>query len=176
MADTDAEVRTAPIEAFAQSIQDVIDPSKVDLHYFKTQTSWKSRESLIKWARHMEEHEEQFENRSDRVYLVISDLRLKMSSQGSSSFVGNQGRNRTKARNEVYLPLEQAADLHEKHWALEVDGIYYELVQRNNVSMFSSDVTVENHNRHIVARIFLGVTHCLHNALKKIGKLRKLPE
>lgn len=174
MADSDAEVRTAPIEAFAQSIQEVIDPSKVDMHYFRTQTSRKSHESLMKWARHMEEHEDRFRNQSERVYLVVSDLRLKMSSQGFSNSVGCQAKTRVNVRNEVYLPLQQASSLHEKHWALEVDGVYYELIQRDNVSKFSSDIAVERNDRRIVARIFLGVTHCHYNALKEIGKMQKL--
>lgn len=172
MAGTDAELRTAPIEAFAQSIQDVIDPSKVDMHYFRTQTARKSRESLMKWARYMKDHEAQFQNRSVRVYLVVSDLRLKMSSQGFSSSADSQAREFVNARDKAYLPLEQASSLHEKHWALEIDGVYYELIQRSNVSKFSSNVTVGRNDRHIVARIFLGGTHCHHDALKEIGKIR----
>jgi hypothetical protein len=175
MADSDAEVRTAPIEAFAQSIQDVIDPSKVDMHYFRTQTSRKSHESPMKWARHMEQHEDRLRNESEKVYLVVSDLRIKISSQDFSNTVGRQAKNCTHTRNEVYLPLRQAYTLHEKHWAIEVDGVYYELIQRNNVSKFSSDVTVERNDRHTVARIFLGITHCRHDALKEIGKMQEPP-
>jgi hypothetical protein len=52
--------------------------------------------------------------------------------------------------------------------------VYYELIQRDNVSKFSSDVAVERNDRRIVARIFLGVTHCHYNALKEIGKMQKL--
>lgn len=176
MADTDAEVRTSPIEAFAESIQHVIDPSKVDMHYFKTQTSRKSRESLLKWARNMENHEDQFRNLSERVYLVVSDLRLKVSAQDFSNSLGRQAKNFANMRNEVCLPLGQAYTLHEKHWAIEVDGIYYELVQQDNISSFSSTITVESDNRHIVARIFLGATHCCHGALKEIGMMQRPPQ
>jgi hypothetical protein len=94
------EIERSSIEAFvpfAQNIQGFVDPSKVDMHYFRTQTVQKSHKSLVKWKAHMEDIEAQFPERSERVYLVVSDLRLKMSSQGYSSSRGDQAR---KAMND----------------------------------------------------------------------------
>ena len=167
--DTREEDR-APINAFASSIRSVFDPSKVDMHYVQTQTAWRSSKAMIRWADRMHEHETNVPNSSERVYLVVSDLKLKMSSQRySSGSMRRQAGRLVSRRDYVYLPDKNVRTLHEKHWAIEINGVYYELVQKHNRSHFSSSVSIEENDREIVARIFVGTTHCQYHALRDIG-------
>jgi len=170
---TEEEEEKIRMEAFAQRIHDVVDPSKVDLHYFETQTAQKNHESLMEWAKQMEGNEAQVSNPSERLYLVASDLRLKMSSRGYYISKGGRGKKCIGRKDELYLPRKEIDTLYEKHWAVEINGKYYELTQQDNIAKFSSDTTVEQNDRYIAARIFIGTTHYQHEALTNIGMLKK---
>jgi hypothetical protein len=154
--------------AFIRRIERIIDLRKVDMHKMKTQTANKNIEVLRKWAKRMYDHEAQTKQHYERVYLVASDLRAIITSQRHSG----KEKWRTSAsrqRRDLYLRERELESLHEKHWAVEVDGRYYELVRDEYGSHFSSAIRTEHCDRQIAARIFIGTTHCGHSALKEIG-------
>lgn len=166
------EYRAATAE-LARNFKGMFDPSKVDMHKIRTQTARMNNELLLNWADHMYHHEAQTEKQHERVYLVVSDLKLIAASQHYSGQVKWQ-RNQSKPRAHLFLHEQDVETLHEKHWAVEINGRYYELVRDEDASFFSSANRVEDNDRQIVARIFIGTTHLGHPALKDIGKCTHL--
>ena len=161
-------------EAFARQLQDIVDPSKPDMHYINTQTAMKSYDMLRHWAKHMGYHELQTTQPHERVYLVVSDLKLKLSFQQYSGSIGSQ-KGCFAPRRGIFLHEKDIETLHEKHWAVEIDGRYYELVRNDrNISSFSSEALVEDNDRQIVARIFMGSTHIERRGLSSIGSYNKI--
>lgn len=164
MAADEAEAAAA---AFASKVQRMLDLADADMKKVRTQTARKNHNQLLRWADHMRQHEARTELH-ERVYLVASDLRLVLKSQRSS---GNNKwqESRCRQRRDTFLEEKNVGTLHEKHWAVEVNGRYYELVRGACGSRFSSTKPVERCDRQIAARIFIGTTHCEHNALEEIG-------
>lgn len=156
--------------AFRHRIERITDLSSAHMHIMETQTTNENIEVLRRWAKHMNYHQSQTRQRHERVYLVASDLRAFTASQ----LYSGKEKWRTSAsrqRQDLFLDEEELESLHEKHWAVEVDGRYYELVRDEYGSHFSSAIRTEDCDRHFAARIFLGTTHCEHSALKAIGMI-----
>ena len=107
--------------------------------------------------RHTKQHE--------RVYLVASELqRVTWSRERSKKF---PTKGSTKASG-VFISQREIGRLHERHWAMEVDGQYYELVRDEHKSRFATKPT-EQCDRNICARIFLGRTHHEKGSLEAVG-------
>jgi hypothetical protein len=154
--------------AFARRIERIIDLRKVDMHKMETQTTNNNIEVLRKWAKCMYDHEVQTKQHHERVYLVASDLRAIMTSQRHSG-KDKWRTSDSRRRRDLFLREKELESLHEKHWAVEVDERYYELVRDEYGSHFSSAIRTEHCDRQIAVRIFIGTTHCEHSALKEIG-------
>jgi hypothetical protein len=154
--------------AFARKIQRMLDLAGADMRKLRTQTARKNHDQLFSWANHMREHEAQTIHPYERVYIVASDLRLVLTSRHCSGYDKWQNA-KCKQRSDAFLEEKDIETLHEKHWALEIDGTYYELVRGINGSRFSSASPVEQCNRRITARIFIGTTHFRREALQEIG-------
>lgn len=157
----------AAIAAFAKKIDRMLDLAHADMNFVHTQTKRRNHKQLLQWAEHMCQHEARTEPHK-RVYLVASDLRLVVTSQRSSSNSKWQ-KSRCRQRGDTFLKEKDVRTLHEKHWAVEINGRYYELVRSPYGSRFSSTIPVHRCDRQITARIFIGTTHCEHDALEEIG-------
>lgn len=155
-------------KALARKIEHIANPSIPEMYQIWTRTALENKNSLLNWAFHMDEHEARTKNRHERVYLVVSELRLVTKSRRSSS--KEKGQNTTSTqRTSCFLLRKDIKVLHEKHWALEINGRYYELTTDEDGSDFLFGELVGESNRRITARIFIGTTHCEHRALKEIG-------
>lgn len=144
----DPQYRTVAAE-LARRIQSMIDPSNVDMHKIHTQTARTNREILLSWREDMDYHEAQTENQYERVYLVASDLRLLTLSEDYSG-QGKWHSAHSKFLNHSFLHARDIDSLHESHWAIEIDGRYYELVRLHGArSKFSSDCRVEDNDRQV---------------------------
>jgi Tfp pilus assembly protein PilV len=159
-----AEAATA---AFAIKVQRMLDLAHADMNFVHTQTTRRNHKQLLQWAEHMRQHEARTELH-ERVYLVASDLRLVVTSQQSSDNSKWQ-KSRCRQRRDTFLEEKDVRTLHEKHWAVEINRRHYELVRSAYGSRFSCTNRVEWCDRQITARIFVGTTHCEHNALEEIG-------
>lgn len=159
--------------ALARKIRKMLDIPRVDMHKVRTQTVRKNHDILYSWARRMQYHESRTELQHERVYLVASELQIVLTSQQ------HLGKNKWQhsncnQRSDTFLTEKGMRTLHEKHWAVEINGRYYELVRDGQGSHFSSTIGVERCDRQIAARIFIGTTHCEHGALKEIGTSQSL--
>ena len=113
------------------------------------------------------QHRESFIKPSDRVYLVASDLRLSVFSYQKY----NKCSARAKPIHSTYLSDVTLKVLHEKHWAVKKDDIYYGLAQIHGMAEFTYRSHVDDNDRHIIARIFLGPSHMGPRALEEIGTI-----
>jgi hypothetical protein len=164
------EQYTIAAAGLAQRIRCLVDPSRVDMHKICTQTSKTNRDILLSWREQMGYHEFQTKNCRERVYLVVSDLRLLAISELSLG-QGKWHSAHTDPPNKLFLRERDINSLHENHWAVEVDERYYELVRLpGDRSRFSSDHRVQDNDRQILARIFIGTTHLGQKALNDIGR------
>jgi hypothetical protein len=163
----------AAAAAFAHKVQRMIDIPNADMHGVRTQTARKNHDQLFRWANHMREHETRTIHQHERVYLVASDLRIVLKARHYSGY-DKWKKSKCKQRSDAFLEEKDIKTLHEKHWAVEINGSYYELVRGINGSRFSSENPVERCDRRIAARIFIGTTHCEHEALQEIGTAQQL--
>jgi hypothetical protein len=99
----------------------------------------------------------------------MSDLKLLLASRQKVQKVLDET-TREIRHPKVFLDPKEIDDLHEKHWAIEIDGRYYELVRdEDDQSHFSARNRVGHFDRRVASRIFMGTTHCEHHALESIG-------
>ena len=164
-----ARENTAAAVALARKIKEFIDIPNADMRYLRTQTAQKNHEQILRWVDRMSYHERRITQPHERVYLVVSELRLIVASHRKSGST-NWKSSRCRQREGSFLKDEDIESLHSKHWAVEVDGRYYELTRDARGSRFSSSRRIEQCDRQIVARIFIGDTHFEHEALKEIGR------
>jgi hypothetical protein len=157
------------IDDLADRVQSMADPSKVNMYKIHTRTARMNREKLLRWKEEMDTHQQQTKDPRERVYLVVSDLRLLAMSENYSG-QGKWHSAHTDLPHRPFLHERDINSLHESHWAIEIHGRYYELVRvHGDRSKFSSEHRVEENGRQIMARIFLGTTHLGHHALDAIG-------
>jgi hypothetical protein len=157
------------MQSLKRKVAKLTDPAKVELHKIG-QTSRTNRHLLSVWAQNMRHHEMQTPHPYERVYLVVSDLKLLLASRQKVQKVLDE-KTRGIRHSRVFLDSKELDDLHEKHWAIEVDGRYYELVRdEDDHSHFSARNRVGHFDRRVAARIFIGTTHCEPRALESIGK------
>jgi hypothetical protein len=140
------------------------------MHKIRTETARINRERLLRWKESMDYHEAQIRNRRERVYLVVSDLQLLAVSEDYSG-QGKWHSPHTKPPSHAFLHERDIESLHGSHWAIEIDRRYFELVRlHGDRSQFSSHNQVEDNDRQILARIFIGTSHLGYSALEAIGK------
>jgi hypothetical protein len=154
--------------AFVERVHAMTDLLYINTRRIQTQTAKSNHDVLLWWSDYMRYHEAQTKRPHERVYLVASDLRLVFQSNlysGPNKWEARPSRQRSG----LFLKDKDIKTLHEKHWAIEINGRYYELNRDDRGSNFSSAIRVGDCDRHIAARIFMGTTHCKHRALKDIG-------
>ena len=140
------------------------------MHPIRTETARINRERLLHWRDEMDYHEAQTRGWRERVYIVFSDLNLLVLSENSTG-QGKWHSPHTKNPSRPFLHERDVDSLHGSHWAVEIDGRYYELVRLpGDRSKFSSKSRVEDNDRQILARIFIGTCHLGHTALEEIGR------
>lgn len=155
--------------ALAWRIRRFLDIPRVDMHKVQTQTAQRNHDLLLRWAKKMHYHEALTERHHERVYLVASNLRIVLTSQRHLGSSSKWQHSNCRKRRGTFLSEKEMETLLEKHWALEIGERYYELIRDDRGSRFSSAIPVEECDRQIAARIFIGTTHCEHAALKEIG-------
>ncbi len=156
-------------------VKSLKNPSTVHMHKIHSDTAQINRERLLRWKEDMEYHEMQTKDPRERVYLVVSDLHLLAISENYTGQGKWHSAHRDQPSN-VFLHTRDIDSLHGSHWAVEIDRKYYELDRlHGNRSKFSSNRRVEDHDRQILARIFIGTSHLGRSALEAIGNLLHLP-
>lgn len=157
--------------AFARRVDNMTIPWRVDMHKIRTRTARMNREKLLLWKEEMSYHEAHTKDPRERVYLVVSDLRLLALSENYSNAQGKWHSAHTELPTHSFLHERDINSLHESHWAVEINKHYYELVRlHGDRSKFSSDERVDENERQILARIFIGTSHLGRAALDAIGK------
>jgi hypothetical protein len=159
----------SPAAMAVQRIDTLTDPSQAELQKLEYQSTATNFNNLRNWSKHMRYHESQTVHAHERVYLVVSDLKLILASRQKvqKAFEGNFS---SGTHSVPFLDQKEIESLHEKHWAVEINGRYYELVRdENSLSFFSSRSGAGQFDRRVAARIFIGTTHCEHRALDEIG-------
>ena len=151
-------------EAFQSNLVRIADPACIYAKQLRSQTAKKTLRTLEDWADCMHKYEKQVKDPRDRVYLVASDIRLS-----EVSYQASRKSTSSKHDPDDFISTLKLQTLHEKHWAVETDGRYYELFQQEGDSEFSCRAYVDNDFRHVIARIFIGCTHMGHIALQAIG-------
>jgi hypothetical protein len=160
---------TPAMRALKRKVGRLMDPLDVDLLRIGTQTSTKNDDLLYDWAGEMRLHESKTARPYERVYLVVSDLKLLLASRQKIEKTLDE-KIRSVRHSDVFLDSKEIDGLREKHWAVEVDGRYYELDRdKEDRSFFSARKHVGHFDRRVAARIFIGTTHFEHRALKSIG-------
>jgi hypothetical protein len=159
------------MRALKRKIDKLMDPLHVELLSIGGQTLNSNHDMLYDWSKGMRYHESKSTRLWERVYLVVSDLKLMLASRHKlEKALDNKSPGPLVSHSGVFLNPKEIDGLREKHWAIEVDGAYYELDRdKRDQSFFSSRRRVGHFDRRIAARIFLGTTHFERRALQSIG-------
>ena len=153
------------ITDFQHRILRAADPFVFDQNPLQSQTKYESQHLLRSWIERSVTHEVIVKPYSQRAYLVASDLSLLQ-----SSYANAKSLDADVARRPPRQPSEELRKLYQKHWAIEIGGRYYELVQKDGLSEFSCASVTRRDLRRVVMRIFVGRSHMAPQVLEAIGE------
>ena len=150
---------------FQRRILRAADPFTFDQSPLESQTKYKNQHLLRSWLDRSIQHEASVKPYSQRAYLVASDLSLLQSSYANAKSLDSEVARRPPERSDKEL-----RKLYQKHWAVEIGGRYYELVQKDGWSEFSCASVARRDLRRVITKIFIGRTHMVPQVLERIGK------